>query len=583
MDTKILTRRQARWAEFIAHYDFQIIYKEGKSNGKADALSRRADHLPKGGVEAPKSLLKPSIFGLSISILEVLADVELAERIKQSLHSDDNLSTVLAYFENRPQDAPANIQSKFEDYTMVNGLLLYQNAIYVPKDEVLKSEILKSRHDAPAAGHQGRAKTLELVSRDFFWPSMKAFVNRYVDACDLCQRTKLPHQKPAGLLQPIPPPNAPWTDISYDFIVELPPCEGFDSIFVVVDQHSGGAHFIPTDKKVKADGVAQLFLHNVWKHHGFPERTVSDRGSVFNSHYLRGLYNRLGIEPKFSTAYHPQTDGKTERVNQILEQYLRLFVSHFQNDWVQWLPIAEFCYNNTVSASTGYSPFFVNTGRNPSMVPKPLHESNVPAVVEHADQMAKIHEEVKLMLSIAKDKQKEFFDRGVRESPAYAIGDKVWLSRGKIITDRTSLKLDHKRLGPYEVVERIGSLAYKLKLPPTMKIHPVFHASRLSPFVVDTIPKRTPEPLPAVVTPQGEEEYEVEEILASGLTGGRNPKIKYKVKWKGYPLSDSSWEPLANLSHCAGAIREFHRKYPDAPKPPSSPRPSVSSRPRRGT
>ena len=297
---------------------------------------------------------------------------------------------------------------------------------------------------------------------------------------------------------------------------------------------------------------------------------------------MRALYKALGITPHFSTAYHPQTDGKTERVNQILEQYLRAFVNYHQNDWVQWLPIAEFCYNNTVSSSTGYSPFFTYTGRNPSMVPKALRDTDVPAANEHAAQMKKIHEEVTSMLQMAKEKQKEFYDRHVRETPDFKVGDKVWLSRGKILTERTSLKLDHRRLGPYKIVERVGSLAYRLELPDTMKIHPVFHASRLTPFVQDTIPDRTPEPLPPVVTIRGEEEWEVETILDwRWKNKTRKTNLQYKVHWKGYPTGEDSWEPAENLQNAPDLVQDFHRRFPNAPRPPS--RPSVSSRPRRRT
>lgn len=197
---------------------------------------------------------------------------------------------------------------------------------------------------------------------------------------------------------------------------------------------------------------------------------MSDHGLVFNFHFLRHLYQNLGITPTFSTAYHPQTDGKTERVNQTLEQYLRLFVNHHQDDWVRWLPIAEFCYNNTVSSSTGYSPFFTYTGRNPSIVPKSLRDTGVPAANDHAKKMKEIHEEVTVMLQLSKEKQKEFYDRHVRESPEYQPGDMVWLSHGQIITDHTLLKLDHRKLGPYKVVERVSSLAYCLELPPVRTV-----------------------------------------------------------------------------------------------------------------
>ncbi|KAJ1307571.1 hypothetical protein OPQ81_001668 [Rhizoctonia solani] len=193
---------------------------------------------------------------------------------------------------------------------------------------------------------------------------MKFQVNCYVDSCEICQRSKW-HEKHYAL-KPFSVPSGPWEDISYDFIVKLPKCQGYDSVLVVVDCFSEMVHFIPCKETATAEDVAQLFLQHIWKLHGTPRQTESDRGSTFNSKFLRALYKTLQIEPSFSTAYHPQSDGQTEIKNQWLEAYLHPYINHRQSDWVDWLPLAEFAHNNSRSEATGKSPLTLFMAALPS-------------------------------------------------------------------------------------------------------------------------------------------------------------------------------------------------------------------------
>lgn len=344
----------------------------------------------------------------------------------------------------------------------VDGLL------YVPADEDLRRDLVKSRHDSLLAGHPGHAKTLELVTRDYWWPSMTKYINRYVDGCDMCQRTKPRFHKPSGFLSPLPIPQSEWTDISYDFIVKLPTSKGFDSILTVVDRFTKRAHFIACNEAINAQGTADLFVQNVWKHHSTPLHTVSDSGPQFNNQFLRRLYERLGIEPSFSTAYHPQSDGRSKRVNQAVEQFLRLYCDHQQDDWVDLLPMAEFAWNNTVNSSTGVTPFYADLKRHPTFTTLPSSNVQVPAADDYAQRIHNVQEEVKSMLKIAHDQQKEFADRRRTEEVTYQVGDKVWLSRRNIKTQRPSDKLDYRYLGPYTISHVVSPLAYRLSLPSTM-------------------------------------------------------------------------------------------------------------------
>ena len=382
----------------------------------------------------------------------------------------------------------------------------------------------------------------------------------------------VPRNAPFGELHPLPIPAGPWQSVSMDFIVELPPSDGYDAIYVCVDRLTKMAHFIPTTSNVTAEQAAQLYCRHVWKHHGLPIDIISDRGSQFVSHFTRSLLKRLDIKGNRSTAYHPQSDGQTERVNQTLEQYLRIYCDYQQDDWQQLLPLAEFVYNNTQSSSTKVSPFFANYGFHPrcSVSVSPPEATN-PAAEALVDRLRVIHEELKANLQHAQDQYKVQHDRHARPAPVIAVGDKVWLNRRNIRTMRPSRKLDVKRMGPFPVLEVVGEgkLAFKLELPAQMRIHPVFHVSLLEPYRESTLPGRVQEPaLPIEV--EGEVEYEVAEILDSKVERGR---LKYLVDWVGCGPEERTWEPVENVENAPDAVAAFHRTYPLRPSPRDLARP----------
>jgi len=205
-----------------------------------------------------------------------------------------------------------------------------EGKVYVPKDKKLRAEIIRLHHDMPIGRHGGQWKTVELVTRNFWWPGVTKEVKRYVEGCNDCQRNKNRTEQPAGKLMPNSIPAKPWMHISADFITKLPLAQGYDSILVVVNRLTKMVHFIPTTEKMLAEGLARLFRDNVWKLYGLPKSIISDRGPQFAVGLMRELNEMLGIKSKLSTAFHPQTDGQTERINQELEQYLRMFIDHMQ-------------------------------------------------------------------------------------------------------------------------------------------------------------------------------------------------------------------------------------------------------------
>lgn len=200
----------------------------------------------------------------------------------------------------------------------------------MPDDLIFQQRIISSRHSHPAAGHPGQAATFELVSRDFWWPGIRKTIARYIRNCETCQRIKPVRHAPFGYLKPLEIPQRRWESVSLDLITGLPTSSSFDAVLVVVDRLTKMAHFVPCNSNLNSQTFARLYRDSIFRLHGLPESVVSDRGSIFTSSFTMELSKILSIRTRLSTAFHPQTDGQTERVNSILEQYLRGYISYQQ-------------------------------------------------------------------------------------------------------------------------------------------------------------------------------------------------------------------------------------------------------------
>ncbi|QRW09789.1 Transposon Tf2-12 polyprotein [Ceratobasidium sp. AG-Ba] len=491
-----------------------------------------------------RALLDPTLFIASIEPDEVLDD-----RIRDAYLQDERLTHIIEALQR---------SDKVINWTWDNSLLMFKNKIYVPNDDSIRKDILASRHDNLAAGHPGQFRTLELVNRKYYWKSLKKSVNSYVSNCESCIRNKHSNQVPPGLLNPIELPSRPWDHINYNLITGLPESEGFDAILTVVDCMSRMVHFIPTTSRASAADIANLFVTYVWKLHGLPSKTISDRGPQFNSSFLKQLYKRLDIKPSLSTAFRPQTDGLAERLNQVVEVYLRHYVAYKQDNWAGILPMAEFAYNNSVNASTNQTPFYACYGFHPRFSIGQQLDETVPHADEQANQLQARMDELQSSVTLANEKIKHYYDLKHREPEEIKVGDKVWLDARNIKTERPVAKLSAKKIGPYKVVKKEGTHAFKLELPHTLKVHPTFHTSLISLKKDNPFGRDPPQP-PAVVTPEGEEEYEVEKILDSRQHRNR---VQYLVKWKGYGPETNTWEPLEHLNNALTAIYKFHKENP---------------------
>ena len=298
-----LSCRQARWALFLTRFDFIFIHKPGTTN-KSDPLSRRADH--REGVDednANRVLLDPKYFRIRATrpgAVTSLGDDDLRSRIKNCSERDKEvvsaLQTILS-------SGPRSLAKGLQEWNEEDGLILFRGKVYVPKDTALRRDIVKRYHDTPIPGHPGRFETYELVSREFWWPGMSVFVRDYVDGCVTCQLTKTNTHPRHVPMVPNEIPERPFGTITTDFITDLPQCDGFNAVQVVVDRSTKTVVLIPTTKKIDSDGTVDLLFDNVYKRYGLWDKMISDRGPQFASQVMRGLYKRIGVTSALSTAY----------------------------------------------------------------------------------------------------------------------------------------------------------------------------------------------------------------------------------------------------------------------------------------
>ena len=277
-------------------------------------------------------------------------------------------------------------------------------------------------------------------------------------------------------------PEKPWTHISVDFITKLPLAQRYDSILVVCNRMTKMAHFVPTTEKTSAEGVARLFRDNVWKLHGLPESIITDRGAQFTAGMMKELNQMLGIDTKLSIAYHLQMDSQTERMNQDLEQYLRMFIDHRQEQWPDWLVTVEFAYNNKVQTSTKVSPFRANNGRDLRLGFEMRKKGKFEKAEEFVMRMKEVYEEAEATLKKSQEEMRKYANRKRSEIEEYKVDDWVLLSTKDLkyqMKGRRSEKLTERFVGPYQVKGIISTNTIELDLLSTVRIHPVVNVSRV--------------------------------------------------------------------------------------------------------
>ena len=567
-----LSRRQARWAEFLSRFRFKWEYRPGRKN-VADPLSRiplhkddahacvaylcavelRPRRRAGAAQEAPEPQPQPRPQRQTRAKRQPRAASAPPTRRQpqEPLPQPWPLPPVIGpwtgdlrvlrdAYERDPWFAKA---VNLVDLHRGEGGLWYKgDRLVIPDEQWIKEGILYELPDAPYSGHVGMRKTLKAVERLYWWPGITQDVERYVRSCHSCQRAKAVQKKQAGLLQPLPIPEDPFESISMDWITGLPPTErGHDAVLVFVCRLTKMVHLCPTTSKVTAEGTARLFHQEVFKHHGLPRDIVSDRDPRLTSHFWRQVMSYLGTKLNMSTAFHPQTDGQTERVNRVLEDMLRHFVGPHQNNWDELLPTVEFAINNSYHESTKDTPFRLVYGRDPRTPLSLGHPPKVQKAHEWADRMMLGLAQAKKALAAAQQRQKAYAD-AKRRPVTYQVGQEVLLNTATLqFKGPHSKKLLPRWVGPFVITKLVGPAACELDLPDYMPIHPVFHVSKLRPFVASA---RQQAPPPPIETASGDLEFFVERVLDHRVRKvGKRHVTEYLVRWLGYGAEADSWEP----------------------------------------
>ena len=358
-----------------------------------------------------------------------------------------------------------------------------------------------------------------------------------------------------------------------DFIDQLPSSSGFTAILVVVDQLSKQSIFIPIHNTITSPELAKLFLLHVFSKHGVPAHVTSDQGTKFVSHFFRSLRKALDMHLHFTSGYHPQGDGKTERANQTLKQYLWSYCNYQQDNWSKLLPLAEFTYNNAPSATTRVSPFFTNKGYHPNISVYPECDMTSTWAHEYTVDLDSLHQYLHEEMANAQLRYQGLADAKRSLAPDFKVSDQVYMKAKYFQLTRPSKKLLEKNLGPYPIIAQVGLLLFTLCLPDAMHpVHPVFHVSQLEPAIPNTIPNRTqPPPPPGEV--DGKPEFEISEILNSKINHQRKMcKLLYLVQWSGYKGTDEEtlWLLATELGNATELLDEYHSWYLDKLSPMAS-------------
>jgi len=574
MSVRKLTERQMRWSLELSRYNFDISYIKGKSNERADALSRREQDIPIGGDDrlqyrmvqllekAPGRIIKKTDSPIKDKDIIQAAPIQLStlkDEWDQTQANDDTYIRLRQAIKDGARVFPIKLGihvSISECSLDQNDRLLFRGRHWVPNSESLRTRIIQETHDSAISGHPGREGTAALLIRQFFWPNMLQDIRRFIRNCDICNRNKAWRERRYGFLKPLPVPNQIWSELSIDFITDLPISDGCTYIMVVTDRLSKSVVFEPCpDITIKT--VVEKFLRLIYRNHGLPKAIVSDRGAQFISLFWSRLCDQLGITRRLSTAYHPETDGSTERMNQTLEAYLRTYINYEQDNWANLLYIAELAINNRDAASTGISPFFLTHGYyiNPIEIDQ-LSDSDRTSPILDADRMLKQLKEAREYAEVAiiasQQEQEKNTNIYRQQAPAYKIGDKVWLNLSNIRTKRANKKLDWKN-GKFTVIEVIGSHNYRLNTPPG--IHNVFHTRLLKPAATDPLDSQVTDDIqPEAIEIDGDQEWEIEEIQKQRT---KRKKKELLVKWKGY--AQPTWEPYTALEDTV-ALDIFERR-----------------------
>nr|GEU75739.1 putative reverse transcriptase domain-containing protein [Tanacetum cinerariifolium] len=542
LDQKELNMRQRRWLELLSDYDCEIRYHPGKANVVADALCRK---------ERIKPLrVRALVMTIGLDLPRKILEAQTEARKPENLKSKDVGGMLIE----NSKDPEKPRKEKLEP--RADGTLCLNNRSWLPCYGELRTLIMHESHKSKYSVQPGSDKMYQDMKLLYWWPKTKADIATYVSKCLTCLKVKAEHQKPSGLLVQPEIPQWKWDNITMDFVTKLPKAQsGNDTIWVVVDRLTKSAHFLPMKETDPMDKLARLYLKEVVTRHGIPVSIICDRDPRFTSNFWKAFQKAMGTRLDMSTAYHPETDGQSERTIQTLEDMLRACVIDFGNGWERHLPLVEFSYNNSDHASIKAASFEALYGRK---CRSPICWAEVGDAQLTGPEL--IHEttekivQIKQRIQAARDRQKSYAD--IRRKPLeFQVGDRVMLKvspwKGVVRFGKRE-KLNPRYIGPFKVLAKVGSVAYRLELPEQLsRVHSTFHVSNLKkclsdePLAISLDEVHIDEKLRFV-----EEPVEVMDREVKRLKQSRIPIIK--VRWNSRRGPEFTWE----------REYQFRKKYP---------------------
>ena len=574
MTTKVLTAKQVRWMEFLSDFNFRIMFTSGKSNQKADILSRREQDL-KTHEQIKLDVRSRTLLGperLDPRINTELADAFLARtgNINSLDVIPDSSSELITELRHDNSISFEKERSALlPGYEVSGELLQYQGRLCVRRKTELCTRLIREVHDQVSSAHPSARKTYQLLAQNYHWIGMSSDCKTYVANCRACKYSHPRQTKQQGFLHPLAVPDFPMQHLCMDFKSFPKDKHGYDSILVFIDRLGKDSVSIPCHKTTDSKGLAQLFIQWIYRFGHCPESITSDRGPQFVSAFWTEFCRIIGVKLKLSTAYHKQTDGQTEIMNRYIDQRLRPFVNHYQDNWSELIPLMDRVQMTLPHSSIGMTPYRLKFGLDPRTswdwkTPKPTLPRERLSYSEAVAMAKRMHSAWELAKSnMAKAQRRMEASTNQHRRPTdWKVDDLVYLSTKNLKIDRPSRKLADQWTGPFRILERVGH-SYRLELPTGSLIHDVFAADVLVKDPNNPLPGQLP-PKPSAEVIQGEEEWEVQQILASRISRG---KLQYQVQWVGYD-PDPTWYPASNFKNSPLLLRDFHSNYPNKPGPP---------------
>jgi hypothetical protein len=428
--------------------------------------------------------------------------------------------------------------SALPNFTLINGILRHKGKILIGSTTDLRNRLIDSFHNSALGGHSRERVTSTRIKALFYWPGMKKEISEYIKNCPTCQLNKSENIPYPGLLQPLPIPDMVFQHLTMDFIEGLSKSEGKDTILVVVDKLTKYSYFISLEHPFTTKTIVRLFMDNVFKLHGLPLVIITDRDRIFTSQLWQELFKSLGVKLKFSSAYHPQTDGQSERVNQCVENYLRCITFQHPRRWNSYLSTAEWWYNTSFHTSLKTTPFHALYGFKPPLITENILPDEIGT---EARDVLLIRQtalsNIKSNLKVAQHRMKKQADKH-RTERTLKLGDMSYLKlqpyRHNALGVHNCLKLHSKFYGPFKIIQKVGQVAYKLLLPKGCAIHPVFHVSQLKKHIG---PKVIPQPNLPLTDSDGNIQMHPAEVLQHRLIPRNNePVVQWLIKWINLPV-----------------------------------------------